>query len=167
MAKFGAIYLSYSRDKFDIEEINNIASILVKEGYQFSVRYRQETPWIQLYVNEPEKVISYGKKIAQIFPNQKILGLAAYTISDSVSFCYFQGKQVIRLLQSGFITERQWEIIEGEKQPWEDKIFEKLSLEIGTKGMVSYHINQIGVSLNLPGFGIPQSGEPWTIEISH
>ncbi|EAZ88650.1 hypothetical protein [Crocosphaera chwakensis] len=167
MTKFGAIYLSYSRDQFDIDEINNIASILVKEGYQFPVRYHQETPWIQLYVNEPEKVISYGKKIAQIFPNQKILGLAAYTVSDSVSFCYFQGKQVIRLLQSGFITERQWEKIEGKKQPWEDKILNKLTLEIGTKGMVSYNINQIGVLLNLPGFGIPQPGEPWTIQISH
>ncbi|WP_107667264.1 hypothetical protein [Cyanothece sp. BG0011] len=167
MGKFGAIYLSYSRDKFDIEEIKKIASILVKEGYQFPVRYHQETPWIQLYIDEPKKVVSYSKEIAQIFPNKKILGLAAYTVSDSVSFCYFQGNKIIRLLQSGFIIERKWEIIEGKKQPWEDTIFNKLTLEIGKMGMVSYHIHQIGVLLNLPGFGIPRSGEPWTIQISH
>ncbi len=167
MAKFGAIYLSYSPDKFDVEEINNIASILVEQGYQVPIRYHQESSWIQLYIDEPETIITYTKQVAQIFPNKKTLGLAAYTLSDSVSFCYFQGKQVIRLLQSGFTTERQWEIIEGEKQPWEKEIFKKLTLEIGTKGMVSYHINQIGVLLNLPGFGIPRSGEPWTIQISY
>lgn len=167
MAKFGVIYLSYSRDKFNIEKIQNISSVLVKKGYQFPVRYHQESPWIQLYIDEPENLITYAKQVAQIFPNQKILGLAAYTVSDSVSFCYFQGEKAIRLLQSGFVTEKQWEIIEGEKEPWEDKILNKLTLEIGTKGMVSYHINQIGVLLNLPGFGIPRSGEPWTIQISH
>ncbi|MDJ0598419.1 MAG: hypothetical protein QNJ37_06230 [Crocosphaera sp.] len=165
MAKFGAIYLLLEVKENPREEVENVASRLRQEGYQFPVRYHQETPWIQLYVDEPETVVSYAKQIAQIFPNKKTLGLAAYTVSDSVSFCYFQGKKVIRLLQSGFIKERQWEIIEGEKQPWEDEIFSKLTLEVATMGMVSYHINQIGVLLNLPGFGTPSSGEPWTIEI--
>ncbi|MDJ0658593.1 MAG: hypothetical protein QNJ42_03795 [Crocosphaera sp.] len=165
MAKFGAIYLSVEGNNNSIEEVKNVASILVKAGYLFTVRYHQETPWIQLYIDEPETVTPYAQQVAQIFPNKKTLGLAAYTVSDSVSFCYFQGEKIIRILQSGFIKERQWEIIEGEKQEWETEIFSKLTLEIGAIGMVSYHIQQIGVLLNLPGFGIPRSGEPWTIEI--
>ena len=67
-------------------------------------------------------------------------------MSDSVSFCYFQGEQLIRLLQSGFNQERQWEIIEGEKQTWEDKLFSKLPLEIGTIGMVINFIVSLIVS---------------------
>ena len=165
MAKFGAIYLSLETTDSPTKEVENVATILREAGYLFTVRYHQETPWIQLYVDEPENVVSYAKQVAEIFPHKKTLGLAAYTVSDSVSFGYFQGKKMIRLLQSGFNQERQWEIIEGEQQPWEDEIFSKLTLEIGTIGMVSYHIHQIGVSLNLPGFGIPRSGEPWTKEI--
>ncbi|MDJ0729281.1 MAG: hypothetical protein QNJ33_04735 [Crocosphaera sp.] len=165
MAKFGAIYLSLETTDNPIEEVEKVASILVKAGHLFTVRFHRETPWIQLYVDEPETVVSYAKQVAKIFPNTQILGLAAYTVSDSVSFCYLKGEKIIRLLQSGFIKERQWEIIEGEKQPWEDEIFSQLTLEIGTMGMVSYHIQQIGVSLNLPGFGIPRTGEPWTKEI--
>ncbi|MGK7961758.1 hypothetical protein [Crocosphaera sp.] len=167
MAKFGAIYLSLEANNNPREEVENVASILVKEGYLFTVRYHQETPWIQLYVDEPETVTPYAQKIAKIFPNKDTLGLAAYTVSDSVSFCYFQGEKVIRILQSGFINERQWGIIEGEKQEWEAEIFSKLTLEIGTMGMASYHIQQIGVLLNLPGFGIPRSGETWTMEVKN
>ena len=165
MAKFGAIYLSVEAKNNPIDQVKNVASILVKLGYLFTVRYHQETPWIQLYIDEPKTVVSHAQQIAKLFPSKKILGLAAYTVSDSVSFCYFQGEKIIRILQSGFIKERQWEIIEGEKQEWETEIFSKLTLEIGAIGMVSYHIQQIGVLLNLPGFGIPRSGEPWTIEI--
>ena len=165
MAKFGAIYLSIDSKQNPIEEVETVASTLAKEGYLFTVRYHQETPWIQLYVDEPETVVSYAQQVAQIFPNKQTLGLAAYTVSDSVSFCYFKGETVIRILQSGFIKERQWEIIEGDKQEWEAEIFSQLTLEIGTMGMVSYHIQQIGVLLNLPGFGLPRSGELWTIEI--
>ncbi|CCQ55451.1 hypothetical protein WH8501_03220 [Crocosphaera watsonii WH 8501] len=166
MAKFGAIYLSIDVTKNSIEEVENVAAILVKQGYLFTVRYHQDSPWIQLYIDEPENVISYAKQVARIFPNKQTLGLAAYTVSDSVSFCYFQGENIIRLLQSGFSQERQWEIIEGEKQAWEDELFSKLTLEIGKIGMVSYHIQQIGVLLNLPGFGIPRQGEPWTKEVT-
>ena len=165
MAKFGAIYLSLETTEKSIKEVENVASILRKADYLFTVRYHQESSWIQLYVEEPENVVFYARKIGKIFPSKKTLGLAAYTVSDSVSFCYFQGEKIIRLLQSGFNQERQWEIIEGEKQTWEDEIFNKLTLEIGTMGMVSYHIQQIGVLLNLPGFGIPKQGEPWTKEI--
>ncbi|MGK7957935.1 MAG: hypothetical protein AB4063_22175 [Crocosphaera sp.] len=167
MAKFGAIYLSIQTTYNCTEEVKNVASTLVDKGYLFTVRYHQEAPWIQLYVDEPESVVSYAKEVAKIFPDKQTLALAAYTVSDSVSFCYFQGEKTIRILQSGFKQERQWEIIEGETQEWEAEIFSQVSLKIGTMGMVSYHIQQIGVLLNLPGFGIPRNGEPWTIELKN
>lgn len=167
MAKFGAIYLSIETTENCREEVKKVASILVKLGYLFTFRYHQEIPWIQLYIDEPENVIPYAKEVAKIFPNKQTLGLAAYTVSDSVSFCYFEGEKIIRILQSGFKQERQWEIIEGETQEWEAEIFSQLALKIGTMGMVSYHIQQIGILLNLPGFGIPRNGEPWTIELKN
>ena len=37
MAKFGAIYLSIDVTKKSIEEVENVAAILVKQGYLFTV----------------------------------------------------------------------------------------------------------------------------------
>ena len=165
MGKFAAIYLSCEQQEKAIEEMDNISSILVKEGYLLTVRYHQKTPWIQLYLEEPENAVHYTKAISQLFPDKPILGLAAYTVSDSVSFCLCQRGTIIRLLQSGFSSERQWELIEGQEQWWEPEIFKKITMKIGNMGMVSHHIQQIGVLLNLPGFGIPRPGEPWTAEI--
>ena len=76
-----------------------------------------------------------------------------------------RGEKVIRLLQSGFEKERQWERIEGEPQEWESEILGDREVAIGKMGIVSYEIQKIGVLFNLPGFGIPSTGEPWTIEI--
>ncbi len=165
MGKFAAIYLLCSQPEKAPEEMENISSLLVEQGYLFPVRYHQESPWIQLYLEEPENVVQSTQDISQLFRGQQILGLAAYTVSDSVSFCLFQGGTIIRLLQSGFHSERTWELIQGEPQWWEPEIFQNLTLKIGNLGMVSSHIQQIGVFLNLPGFGIPRMGEPWTKEI--
>ncbi len=165
MAKFGAIYLSFNAPEKTLEEVENISSILVTQGYLFTVRYHWETPWVQLYVEEPENVVRYAEDISKIFPHKRVIGLAAYTVSDSVSFCEFKAGSAIRLLQSGFNSERRWDLIQGQEQSWESNILSNLTMEIGTRGMVSYHINQIGILLNLPGFGIPRSGEAWSKEI--
>ena len=165
MAKFAAVFLSFDESKEGTEAFKAISSTLVKHGYFFTVRYHKETPWIQIYVEDPEKIISYALKISQIFRDKRVIGLAAYTVSDSVSFCEFQGGKTLRLLQSGFNNERLWDLIEGEKQFWESDILEPLTMKVGQPGMVSSHINQIGVFLNLPGFGIPRPGEAWTQEI--
>jgi hypothetical protein len=167
MAKFGAIYLSCQQHKKVIEEVESVASILVENGYLFTVRYHYESPWIQLYAEEPENVVQYAQEVSNLFLDKKVLGLAAYTVSDSVSFCLFETGKVKRLLQSGFNEERKWEMIAGEVQWWEPEILENITMEIGSLGMVSYHIQRIGVLLNLPGFGIPASGEPWSKEIIH
>ncbi len=165
MGKFGAIYLSYDRREKAIESVENISSLLVDEGYLFTVRYHQETPWVQLYVEEPENVVEYAQEVSKIFPDKQVLGLAAYTVSDSVSFCIFKAGRLVRLLQSGFNSERQWELIEGEAQVWEAEILDNVTMKIGHLGMMSHHIHNIGVLLNLPGFGIPRPGEVWSKEI--
>ncbi|MDJ0511378.1 MAG: hypothetical protein QNJ64_19310 [Crocosphaera sp.] len=165
MGKFAAIYIFCEQPQKAPEEMENISSLLVQEGYFFTVRYHQESPWIQLFLEEPENVVQYTQDISQLFREQKLLGLAAYTVSDSVSFCLFQEGKMIRILQSGFSSERKWEFIQGEEQQWEAEIFKNITLKIGNPGMVSSHIQQIGILLNLPGFGIPRMGEPWTKEI--
>lgn len=165
MATFGAIYLSFDEQDKAIEKVEKISSALVAQGYLFTVRYHYETPWVQLYGSEPENVVRYAEDVSKIFYERQVIGLAAYTVSDSVSFCQFKNGRVIRILQSGFNHSRRWELIEGEEQSWESEILENLTLEIGSLGMVSSHINKIGVFLNLPGFGIPRSGEAWTKEI--
>ncbi|MEM8781193.1 MAG: hypothetical protein AAGF26_20550 [Cyanobacteria bacterium P01_G01_bin.49] len=146
MAKFGAIYLSFDELKEGIETLNQISSILVDGGYLFPVRYHQETPWLQLYVDEPENVVELAMKVSKIFLDKRVIGLAAYTVSDSVSFCEFKAGKAIRLLQSGFSQERRWDLIEGKKQGWEPIIFDTIRMEIGQRGMVSSHINKLTLS---------------------
>ncbi|MDJ0801097.1 MAG: hypothetical protein QNJ51_30540 [Calothrix sp. MO_167.B12] len=163
MAQFGAIYLSFHKGL--LEKVKEISQIIKQEGYLFTVRYHHEAPWIQLYVEEPENVSNYSQKVSQIFPDKRVIGLAAYTVSDSVTFCEFKGGKVVRLLESGFQQERQWEKIEGDTQPWESEILGDMKIEIGSPGMVSYHIQKIGNLFALPGFGVPKSGEAWTQEI--
>ncbi|MDJ0694228.1 hypothetical protein [Mastigocoleus sp. MO_188.B34] len=163
MAKFGAIYLSF--DEGLIEKVDEISQILIQVGYLFIVRYHRESPWIQLYVEEPENVSDYAYKVSKIFPNRQVMGLAAYTVYDSVSFSHFENGKIVRLLESGFEKKRLWDKIEGNTQPWESQIFGNMKMEIGSVGMVSYHIQKIGQFFQLPGFGIPQQGEPWTKEI--
>ncbi|MEA5511765.1 hypothetical protein VB715_18495 [Crocosphaera sp. UHCC 0190] len=165
MAKFGAIYLSFNQQENAIEKVEKISSILVEQGYSFTVRYHDESPWIQLYVEDPEKVVEYAEDVSKIFPKKRVIGLAAYTVSDEVSFCEFKNGTVIRLLQSGFNNERRWDLIEGVAQVWESEILKNLTMEISKPGMVSSHVNKIGVFLNLPGFGIPRPGEAWSQEI--
>ncbi|MDJ0774400.1 MAG: hypothetical protein QNJ49_13430 [Mastigocoleus sp. MO_167.B18] len=163
MAKFGAIYLSF--DEGLIEKVDEISQILIQVGYLFIVRYHRESPWIQLYVEEPENVSDYAYKVSKIFPNRQVMGLAAYTVYDSVSFSHFENGKIVRLLESGFEKKRLWDKIEGNTQPWESQIFGNMKMEIGSVGMVSYHIQKIGQFFQLPGFGIPQQGEAWTKEI--
>ena len=112
-----------------------------------------------------ENVSYYAQEVSRIFPERRVIGLAAYTVSDSVIFCEFKGGDVIRLLQSGFQQERKWEKIEGEPQPWEDEILKENSFEIGGPGMMSFDIQQIGQYFDMPGFGVPGAGEAWTKEI--
>ena len=163
MAKFGAIYLSF--DEGLVEKVDEISQILKHESYVFIVRYHCESPWIQLYLEEPENISDYAYKVSKIFPNRQVMGLAAYTVSDSVSFSHFKDGKIIRLLESGFEKKRLWEKIEGNTQPWESQIFGDMKMEIGSVGMVSYHIQKIGQLFQLPGFGVPQQGETWTKEI--
>jgi hypothetical protein len=163
MAIFGAIYLSFKGN--NLEHVTEISDRLKGQNYYFVVRYHEKTPWVQLYVEEPENIVNYSEIVAQLFPNKHIIGLGAYTVSDAVVFCEFKQAQLIRLLQSGFNHKRCWDRIEGEKQPWEAELLGHLTLKIGSPGMVSYQINQIGIHWNLPGFGIPQPGEPWRKEI--
>ena len=163
MAKFGAIYLSF--DQGLIEKVDEISQILKQEGYLFIVRYHRDSPWIQLYLEEPENVSDYAYKVSKIFPSRQVMGLAAYTVSDSVSFSHFQDGKIVRLLESGFKQERLWDKIEGNTQPWESQIFGDIKMEIGSVGMVSYHMKKIGQLFQLPGFGIPKQGEAWTFEI--
>jgi hypothetical protein len=160
MAKFGAIYLSFPDSS--VAKIETISEKLKQEGYLFTLRYHYDSPWIQLYIEEPENIAKYTENVSKIFPERRVLGLGAYTVSDSVIFCEFQEGNVVRWLQSGFERERQWEKILGEVQPWESEIFGNLILQIGSLGMASYHLNKIGVFLNLPGFGVPKSGQSWT-----
>ena len=68
MAKFGAVYLSLKNINNPIKEMEKVASILVKAGYKFAVRYHQEIPWIQLYIDEPENIVFYAQQVAIIFP---------------------------------------------------------------------------------------------------
>ncbi len=119
MATFGAIYLSFDEQDKAIEEVEKISSALVAQGYLFTVRYHYETPWVQLYGSEPENVVRSAEDVSKIFPDRQVIGLAAYTVSDSVSFCQFNSGRVIRILQSGFNQERRWDLIEGEEQSWE------------------------------------------------
>ena len=163
MAKFGAIYLSF--DQGLIEKVDEISQILKQEGYLFIVRYHRDSPWIQLYLEEPEKISDYAYKVSKIFTSRQVMGLAAYTVSDSVSFSHFKNGKIVRLLESGFKQERLWDKIEGNTQPWESQIFGDIKMEIGSVGMVSYHIQKIGQLFQLPGFGIPKQGEAWTFEI--
>ena len=163
MAKFGAIYLSF--DEGLVEKVDEISQILKHQGYLFIVRYHCKSPWIQLYVEEPENISDYAYKVSKIFLSRQVMGLAAYTVSDAVSFSHFKDGKIIRLLESGFEQERLWEKIEGESQPWESQIFGDMKMEIGSVGMVSYHIQKIGQLFQLPGFGVPQQGEVWTKEI--
>ena len=109
MGKFAAIYLSF--DEKLVEKVEDISQTLKQEDYLFTVRYHHEAPWIQLYVEEPENVAIYAEKVSEVFADRIVIGLAAYTVSDSVIFCQFQDGKVIRLLESGFQTERQWEKI--------------------------------------------------------
>lgn len=163
MAQFGAIYLSF--DERLVEKVEEFSETLKQKGYLFTVRYHHQQPWIQLYVEEPENASYYAQKVSKIFPDRQVIGLAAYTVSDSVIFCEFKNGTVVRTLQSGFEQERQWDKIEGETQPWESEILGDMKLEVGTTGMMSYHIQKIGEWLEMPGFGVPQPGEAWSKEI--
>ncbi|MEA5512239.1 hypothetical protein VB715_20925 [Crocosphaera sp. UHCC 0190] len=104
MAKFGAIYLFFNELENAIEKVEKIYSILVEQGYLFTVRYHYEPPWVQLYIEEPEKVVEYVKNVSKIFPDKRVIGLGAYTVSDEVSFCELKAGTVIRLLQSGWLS---------------------------------------------------------------
>ncbi len=163
MAKFGAIYLSF--DEGLVEKVDEISQILKQKGYLFTVRHHCESPWIQLYVEEPENISDYALLVSKIFPSRQVMGLAAYTVSDSVSFSQFKNGKIVRLLESGFEQERLWDKIEGDTQPWESEIFGNIKMEVGSQGMVSYHIQKIGQFFQLPGFGVPKQGEGWTKEI--
>ena len=163
MGKFGAIYVSLKEN--NSSEVQRLSNLIKEKGYLFTVRYHHQSPWMQLSVDEPETIPDAAKNIASYIPDERVIGLGAYTVSDSVIFCEYKGEKVIRLLQSGFEKERQWERIEGEPQEWESEILGDREVAIGKMGIVSYDIQKIGVLFNLPGFGIPSTGEPWTIEI--
>ena len=163
MARFGAIYLSF--EEGSLKKVEELSETLKQKGYLFTVRYHHKLPWIQLYIEEPENTTYYAQEVSKFFPDRQVIGLAAYTVSDSVIFCEFQDGKVIRSLQSGFEQERQWDKIEGATQPWESEIFGDLKMEIGTPGMMSYHIQKIGELFEMPGFGVPKPGEAWTKEI--
>ncbi|MGK7873601.1 MAG: hypothetical protein AB4426_09910 [Xenococcaceae cyanobacterium] len=163
MAQFGAIYVSFAQGA--VEKVEELSETLKQKGYLFTVRYHHDLPWIQLYVEEPENTPYYAQDISKIFPDRRVIGLAAYTVSDSVIFCEFKDGTVIRWLQSGFGQERQWDKIEGDRQPWESEILGDMKIEIGSPGLMSYHIHKIGELFDLPGFGVPKQGEAWSKEI--
>ncbi len=163
MAQFGAIYLSFPEGS--VEKVEAVSETLKQNGFLFTVRYHQEKPWVQLYIEEPENVPYHAQEVSKIFPDTRVLGLASYTVSDSVIFCQYKDGLLIRLLQSGFQQERIWEKIEGEPQAWEREILADNTLEIGGTGMTSYDIHRIGQYFDLPGFGVPKLGEAWTKEI--
>ncbi len=161
MSQFGAIYLSFNDEP--IENVDLISDMLKEKGYLFTIRYHHEKSWVQLYVEEPENTPYHAKDVSAIFPDRKVIGLAAYTVSDSVIFCEYSHGETIRLLQSGFERELEWEKIEGESQPWEADIFGENKPEIGSMG--SFDIYKIGQLFDMPGFGTPKHGESWTKEI--
>ncbi len=163
MAKFGAIYLTF--DDGSIDKVTTISDTLVKKGYLFIVRYFDQKPWIQLYVEEPENTAKYAQEISKIFPERHVIGLTAYTTSDSVAFCDYHNGEVARLLQSGFDHDHAWDKIEGEPQAWENEILAEKTVEVGSEGMATVDIERIGQWFDMPGFGVPNVGEDWTKEI--
>ena len=163
MSQFGAIYLSF--DKCLIEKVDLFSATLKQQGYLFTVRYYHEKPWVQLHVDEPEATPYLAQAVSKIFPTRRVVGLAAYTASDSVLFCQFSDGAVVRLLQSGFEKERQWDKIEGEAQQWEPEILNDLTIEVGSPGMMTDTIRKIGKFLDMAGFGLPGYGEAWNREI--
>ncbi len=163
MAQFGAIYLSFHEGS--VEKVEAISDTLKQNGFLFTVRFHREKSWIQLYVDEPENTPYHAQEVSKIFPDTRVIGLAAYTVSDSVIFCEFEKGNVIRWLQSGFQQERMWDKIEGESQAWESEILTENTLEIGRPGMMSFDLQRIGRWFDMPGFGVPQAGEAWTKEI--
>ena len=115
MSKFGAIYLSFNDEP--VENVELISDMLKEKGFLFTIRYHHEKPWVQLYVEEPENTPYYAKDVSVIFPDRKVIGLAAYTVSDSVIFCEFSHGETIRLLQSGFMREFIWKLSQQSGDP--------------------------------------------------
>ncbi len=88
MAQFRAIYLSF--DDGLIEKVVEISETLKQKGYLFTVRYHEQASWVQLYVEKPENVPYYTQDVSKIFPQKQVIGLASYTVSDSVIFCKYK-----------------------------------------------------------------------------
>ncbi len=163
MSQFGAIYISF--EERAIKRVEEVSETIKQKGFLFTVRFYHEKPWIQLHVEEPENVSYYAQEVSKIFPDRRVVGLAAYTVTDSTIFCEFQAGEVLRLLQSGFQQEQLWEKIEGNSQSWESEILAGRIMKLDSPGMTSYDIQKIGMLFELPGFGVPKHGEAWSKEI--
>lgn len=172
MSNFGAIYVHIEGEPE--EEFHGMDATLKQQGYLFTLRYHGSTPWVQLWMDEPENVPYYTKTIAQLFPSKRVIGIAVQSVMDAISYCEFSAGREERILEYGLIKERVWEKVEGKPREWEKTLFKDRSgytpgsdpcIGIGEPYFSSFDVQTLGNLIGLPGFGIPAHGEKWTLEI--